>query len=176
MQRSAGRLTAGDYPGLIAYNQPIDTVSVGTLLAVTEVQAGSDRYRKIADALERLKRLRTPPCLNRTPEPARVVVCETEGGAGISVLKIGGAGPHCSIYGRRIPLFCVIECILLEDRNALRRVPVIAATRASPKMARGQHKGRAARLAALLASGTLAAARCADRRGDEHRSACSVIR
>jgi uncharacterized protein len=43
------RLTAGDYPGLIPYNQPVDTVAVGTLLAVTEVQPDSDRYRKIAD-------------------------------------------------------------------------------------------------------------------------------
>ena len=43
------RLTAGDYPGLVPYNQPVDTVAVGTLLAVTEFQAGSERYRKIAD-------------------------------------------------------------------------------------------------------------------------------
>ena len=43
------RLTAGDYPGLVPYNQPVDTVAVSTLLAVTEVQAGSERYRKIAD-------------------------------------------------------------------------------------------------------------------------------
>ena len=33
------RLTAGDYPGLVPYNQPVDTVAVSTLLAVTEVQA-----------------------------------------------------------------------------------------------------------------------------------------
>jgi len=43
------RLTAGDYPGLIPYNQPVDTVAVGTLLAVADVQAGSDRYRNIAN-------------------------------------------------------------------------------------------------------------------------------
>jgi hypothetical protein len=43
------RLTAGDYPGLIPYNQPVDTVVVGTVLAVTEIQASSDRYRKIGD-------------------------------------------------------------------------------------------------------------------------------
>ena len=46
------RLTAGDYPGLVPYNQPVDTVAVGTLLAVTEVQAGSERYRKIADFVD----------------------------------------------------------------------------------------------------------------------------
>ena len=33
------RLTLGDYPGLVPYNQPVDTVAVSTLLAVTEVQA-----------------------------------------------------------------------------------------------------------------------------------------
>lgn len=43
------RLTAADYPGLVPYNQPVDTVAVGTLLAVTEVQAGSDRYRNLAN-------------------------------------------------------------------------------------------------------------------------------
>jgi uncharacterized protein len=46
------RLTAGDYPGLIPYNQPVDTVAVGTVLAATEVHAGSDRYRKIADFVD----------------------------------------------------------------------------------------------------------------------------
>ena len=46
------RLTAGDYPGLVPYNQPVDTVAVGTLLAVTEVQPGSDRYRNIGDFVD----------------------------------------------------------------------------------------------------------------------------
>jgi uncharacterized protein len=46
------RLTAGDYPGLVPYNEPVDTVAVGTLLAVTEVQAGSNRYRNIANFLD----------------------------------------------------------------------------------------------------------------------------
>ena len=46
------RLTAGDYPGLVPYNQPVDTVAVGTLLAVAEVQAGSDRYRNIANFVD----------------------------------------------------------------------------------------------------------------------------
>jgi hypothetical protein len=43
------RITAGYYPGLVRYNQPVDTVAVGTLLAVTEVQPGSDRYRNISN-------------------------------------------------------------------------------------------------------------------------------
>jgi uncharacterized protein len=46
------RLTAGDYPGLVPYNQPVDTVAVGTLLAVTELQAGSDRYRNVANFVD----------------------------------------------------------------------------------------------------------------------------
>jgi TRAP-type uncharacterized transport system substrate-binding protein len=46
------RLTAGNYPGLVPYNQPVDTVAVATLLAVTEIQAGSDRYRNLANFVE----------------------------------------------------------------------------------------------------------------------------
>jgi uncharacterized protein len=46
------RLTAGDYPGLVPYNEPVDTVAVGTLLGVTEVQAGSNRYRNIANFVD----------------------------------------------------------------------------------------------------------------------------
>lgn len=46
------RLTAADYPGLIPYNQPVDTVAVGTVLAVTNLQAGSERYRDVAKFVE----------------------------------------------------------------------------------------------------------------------------
>jgi uncharacterized protein len=46
------RLTAGDYPGLVPYNQPVDTVAVGTLLAAADVQAGSDCYRNIANFVD----------------------------------------------------------------------------------------------------------------------------
>ena len=46
------RLTAGDYPGLVPYNQPVDTVAVGTLLAVNEIPAGSDRYRNLASFVD----------------------------------------------------------------------------------------------------------------------------
>jgi TRAP-type uncharacterized transport system substrate-binding protein len=45
---SAARLTAADYPGLIPYNQPVDTVTVGTVLVVADLQAGSERYRNAA--------------------------------------------------------------------------------------------------------------------------------
>ena len=41
----AARLTAADYPGLVPYNQPVDTVAVGTVLAAANLQVGSDRYR-----------------------------------------------------------------------------------------------------------------------------------
>ncbi len=41
-------LTAADYPGLIADDQPVDTVAVGTLLAVARLSPGSERYRNVA--------------------------------------------------------------------------------------------------------------------------------
>jgi TRAP transporter TAXI family solute receptor len=46
------RLTAADYPGLIPYNQPVDTVAVSTVLAVTNLQAGSERYHDVANFVE----------------------------------------------------------------------------------------------------------------------------
>ena len=46
------RLTAGDYPGLVPYNQPVDTVAVRILLVVSEVQAGSDRYRNLVNFVD----------------------------------------------------------------------------------------------------------------------------
>jgi uncharacterized protein len=46
------RLTVADYPGLIPYNQPVDTVAVATVLAVTNLQAGSERYRNVANFVE----------------------------------------------------------------------------------------------------------------------------
>ena len=49
---TSARLTAGDYPGLVPYNQPVDTVAVGTLLAVNEIPAGSDRYRNVASFVD----------------------------------------------------------------------------------------------------------------------------
>jgi TRAP transporter TAXI family solute receptor len=49
---TSARLTAGDYPGLVPYNQPVDTMAVGTLLAVNEIPAGSDRYRNVASFVD----------------------------------------------------------------------------------------------------------------------------
>ena len=46
------RLSAGDYPSLIPFNQPIETIAVGTVLAVANLQAGSDRYRNVTNFVE----------------------------------------------------------------------------------------------------------------------------
>jgi hypothetical protein len=37
---------------MIPYNQPIDTVAVGTVLAVNNLPAGSERYRNVANFVE----------------------------------------------------------------------------------------------------------------------------
>jgi TRAP-type uncharacterized transport system substrate-binding protein len=50
----AARLTAADYPGLVPYNQPVDTVAVGTVLAAANLQVGSDRYRNLVNFVEAL--------------------------------------------------------------------------------------------------------------------------
>jgi len=46
------RFTAEDYPGLVPYNQPVDTVAVSTVLAVANLQVGSERYRNVANFVE----------------------------------------------------------------------------------------------------------------------------
>jgi TRAP-type uncharacterized transport system substrate-binding protein len=46
------RLTAADYPGLIPFNQLIDTVAVGTVLAVNSLQARSERYRNVTNFVD----------------------------------------------------------------------------------------------------------------------------
>ena len=46
------RFTAADYPGLIPFNQPIDTVAVGNVLAVNNLQPGSERYRNVTNFVE----------------------------------------------------------------------------------------------------------------------------
>jgi TRAP-type uncharacterized transport system substrate-binding protein len=48
----SARLTAADYPGMVPYNHPIDTVAVGSLLAVNNLTAGSERYRYVANFVE----------------------------------------------------------------------------------------------------------------------------
>jgi uncharacterized protein len=46
------RLTAADYPGLVASDQPVDTVAVGTVLAAANLVVGSDRYRNVVNFVE----------------------------------------------------------------------------------------------------------------------------
>lgn len=46
------RLTADDYPALIQYNQPIDTIAVGAVLAVANLQPDSDRYRNVVNFVD----------------------------------------------------------------------------------------------------------------------------
>ena len=48
------RFTAADYPGLVPYNQPVDTVAVGTMLAVANLQPGSERYRNVVNFIDAL--------------------------------------------------------------------------------------------------------------------------
>ena len=46
------QLTAADYPGLVRESQPIDTIAVGAVLAVANLQPLSDRYRNVANFVE----------------------------------------------------------------------------------------------------------------------------
>src|SRR5271166_5745369 len=46
------RLTVADYPGLVAPDQPVDTVAVGAVLAAANLQVGSDRYRNLVNFVE----------------------------------------------------------------------------------------------------------------------------
>jgi uncharacterized protein len=48
------RFTAADYPGLVPYNQPVDTVAVGAVLAVANLQVGSERYRNVVNFVDAL--------------------------------------------------------------------------------------------------------------------------
>ena len=45
-------LTADDYPGLVTAAQPVDTVSVGTVMLVANLTPGSERYRNVANFVE----------------------------------------------------------------------------------------------------------------------------
>lgn len=45
-------LSADDYPGLVADSQPIDTIAVGTLLAVATLPPESERYRNVANIID----------------------------------------------------------------------------------------------------------------------------
>jgi uncharacterized protein len=46
------RLTADDYPALIQYNHPVDTVAVGAVLVVANLQPGSERYRNVVNFVD----------------------------------------------------------------------------------------------------------------------------
>jgi TRAP-type uncharacterized transport system substrate-binding protein len=46
------RLTAADYPGLIPQDQPVDTVAVGAVLVVANLQTAPDRDRNVANFVD----------------------------------------------------------------------------------------------------------------------------
>jgi len=46
------RLTVQDYPGLVPWDQPVDTVAVGAVLAAANLQFGSERYRNLVNFVE----------------------------------------------------------------------------------------------------------------------------
>jgi uncharacterized protein len=46
------RLTAEDYPALIPYNHPVDTIAVGAVLAVANLQPASERYRNVVNFVD----------------------------------------------------------------------------------------------------------------------------
>ena len=45
-------LSADDYPGLIAKDQPVDTVAVGSFLAVAKLAPTSDRYKNVSNFVD----------------------------------------------------------------------------------------------------------------------------
>jgi TRAP-type uncharacterized transport system substrate-binding protein len=58
-------LTSEDYPNLVAPGGRVDTIAVGTVMAVFNWQANSERYRRVAKFVEalfsRFDRLQNPP-------------------------------------------------------------------------------------------------------------------
>jgi TRAP-type uncharacterized transport system substrate-binding protein len=48
----ATSLTDADYPGLIPHDQPVDTVAVGTVLAVANLQPDTERYRNVKNFVD----------------------------------------------------------------------------------------------------------------------------
>ena len=46
------RLTAADYPGLVAQDQSVDTIAVGTVLVAANLQQGTERYRNLVNFVE----------------------------------------------------------------------------------------------------------------------------
>ncbi len=45
-------LTAADYPGLVPEDQAVETIAVGTLLAVANLKPGSERYRNVSNFVD----------------------------------------------------------------------------------------------------------------------------
>ena len=46
------RITAEDYPALIQYDHPVDTIAVGAVLFVANLQPDSDRYRNVVNFVD----------------------------------------------------------------------------------------------------------------------------
>lgn len=46
------RLTVADYPGLVPWDQPVDTIAVGAVLAAANLQVGSERYRNLVNFVD----------------------------------------------------------------------------------------------------------------------------
>jgi uncharacterized protein len=46
------RLTAADYPGLVPQDRPVDTVAVGAVLIVANLQQAPERYRNVANFID----------------------------------------------------------------------------------------------------------------------------
>ena len=46
------RLTAADYPGLVAQDQAVDTVAVGAVLVAANLQQGTERYRNLVNFVD----------------------------------------------------------------------------------------------------------------------------
>jgi TRAP-type uncharacterized transport system substrate-binding protein len=46
------RLTAADYPALVQWDKPVDTVAVGAVLAAANLQIGSERYKNLVNFVD----------------------------------------------------------------------------------------------------------------------------
>ena len=46
------RLTAADYPALVPWDKPVDTVAVGAVLVAANLQVGSERYKNLVNFVE----------------------------------------------------------------------------------------------------------------------------
>jgi TRAP-type uncharacterized transport system substrate-binding protein len=46
------RITASEYPGLVAANQPVDTIAVGNVLMAADVRTVPERYRNISNFID----------------------------------------------------------------------------------------------------------------------------